>query len=479
MRPVRARPTRWLRGIFPTVHRAGATPVPIPNTEVKPCFGDGTAGFPGGRVARRWDLFWRRRSRDRRRLSFGPALRSPTLGPLTIGPPDRSSRPPLFPMQEGEETSGWTVEFAAVAVALAASLLGCAGSAWRHARSEDTISAYHAFLRDSRQPLQRSGARAARARRGSRSARRAAASRRFEPSTRLRICIAELDPLVEELFFHHARAVGTAESYRELPRTPSERLARRLAPRGISSTSRTTASAATSRRSPVRRASIRRATTLRRPREAFAAMQLRELDRVRSGRCRRRRELVHARRRATSPRVSRSRRHGLRRAAGIATEALADRRERARVEPRRAPHDSTRRARDLGRAREGEDDRARDRGAHRGQVWSAWTAPGDLVRFVRVSSSAVGSARRRLDPVRTRIASSYWADSDGEFFVPVARWNTEVLARPSRAFSKPAIAVDVGGNASRRRVRRRRFPGVRPRAIRRSLVMRRRLSPRP
>ncbi len=31
---------------FPTVPRAGATPVPIPNTEVKPCFGDGTAGFP-------------------------------------------------------------------------------------------------------------------------------------------------------------------------------------------------------------------------------------------------------------------------------------------------------------------------------------------------------------------------------------------------------------------------------------------------
>ena len=31
---------------FPTVPRAGATPVPIPNTEVKPCFGDGTAEFP-------------------------------------------------------------------------------------------------------------------------------------------------------------------------------------------------------------------------------------------------------------------------------------------------------------------------------------------------------------------------------------------------------------------------------------------------
>ena len=42
-------------------------------------------------------------------------------------------------------------------------------------------------------------------------------------------------------------------------------------------------------------------------------------------------------------------------------------------------------------------------------------------------------------------ASSYWADPDGEFFVPIARWSTEVLARPSRAFSKPAIAVDVAG----------------------------------
>ena len=47
---------------FPTVHRAGVTPVPIPNTEVKPRFGDGTAYFLGGRVARRWDLLERRPS---------------------------------------------------------------------------------------------------------------------------------------------------------------------------------------------------------------------------------------------------------------------------------------------------------------------------------------------------------------------------------------------------------------------------------
>ena len=53
--------------VFPTVFRVGATPVPIPNTEVKPHIGDGTADFFRGRVARRWDLlerrqiqFWRR-----------------------------------------------------------------------------------------------------------------------------------------------------------------------------------------------------------------------------------------------------------------------------------------------------------------------------------------------------------------------------------------------------------------------------------
>ena len=48
---------RFIDFVFPTVHRVGATPVPIPNTEVKPHFGDGTAGITCGRVARRWDLF--------------------------------------------------------------------------------------------------------------------------------------------------------------------------------------------------------------------------------------------------------------------------------------------------------------------------------------------------------------------------------------------------------------------------------------
>ena len=159
---------------------------------------------------------------------------------------------------------------AALAVALAASLLGCAGSAWRHARSEDTISAYHAFLRGfPGQPLQRSGPRAARASRGSRSIRHAAGVEAFRARYSTPELIAELDPLVEELFFHHARAVGTAESYRSfLERYPNGSL---VAPRG--GKSRLPRERGFRWRCPgarpIRTRSIRRVTTLRKPREAF------------------------------------------------------------------------------------------------------------------------------------------------------------------------------------------------------------------
>ena len=65
---------------FPTVHRARATPVPMPNTEVKPGFGDGTADFFRGRVARRWDLY----SKRRRVFGLGAVLRL-GLRPHEIG----------------------------------------------------------------------------------------------------------------------------------------------------------------------------------------------------------------------------------------------------------------------------------------------------------------------------------------------------------------------------------------------------------
>jgi len=41
--------------------------------------------------------------------------------------------------------------------------------------------------------------------------------------------------------------------------------------------------------------------------------------------------------------------------------------------------------------------------------------------------------------------SSYWAELDGEFFVPLARWSTQVTAREPLEFAKPAVAVEVVG----------------------------------
>ena len=102
--------------------------------------------------------------------------------------PDASSRPPLLPMQEGGGNLRMDGRIAAVAVALAASALGCAGSAWRHARSEDTIAAYHAFLKDypDSRFSDQARARLELARIKKRPTR--SASRRFARSTRLRSC---------------------------------------------------------------------------------------------------------------------------------------------------------------------------------------------------------------------------------------------------------------------------------------------------
>ena len=77
---------------FPTVHRAGVTPVPIPNTEVKPHFGDGTAHFLGGRVARRWDLLGGARSPSERRYSGRRFLFQARSRTGTKGSPTRSAR---------------------------------------------------------------------------------------------------------------------------------------------------------------------------------------------------------------------------------------------------------------------------------------------------------------------------------------------------------------------------------------------------
>ena len=44
--------------MFPGDYSGGETPVPIPNTEVKPSSADGTSHVLSGRVGRRRDLKW-------------------------------------------------------------------------------------------------------------------------------------------------------------------------------------------------------------------------------------------------------------------------------------------------------------------------------------------------------------------------------------------------------------------------------------
>src|SRR5262249_16396340 len=88
---------------FPAVHRAGATPDPIPNSEVKPRFGDGTAGLT------RWEssatagfLETRPRRQQCRRGRRALSPRAPQgrprpqlpLGPLPHPPPAANPAPP-------------------------------------------------------------------------------------------------------------------------------------------------------------------------------------------------------------------------------------------------------------------------------------------------------------------------------------------------------------------------------------------------
>src|SRR5688572_19619769 len=118
-------------------------------------------------------------------------------------------------MQKRGGTQRMDGRFAAVTLVLGATLFGCASTAWRHARSEDSISSYHAFLED--HPGGRfsveARARLELARVKKRPTRAGAEAFRGKYSDSE--LIAELDPLVEDLMFRHARAVGSPAAYRE------------------------------------------------------------------------------------------------------------------------------------------------------------------------------------------------------------------------------------------------------------------------
>jgi hypothetical protein len=332
---------------------------------------------------------------------------------------------------------------AALAVALATFLLGCAGSAWRHARSEDTISAYHAFLRDfpdsrfsdqARARLELSRIK----KRPTRSSVEAFRARYSTPEL-----IAELEPLVEDLFFHHARAVGTAESYRSfLERHPNGSLAPRatgnlvyLENKGFGGDVRALAQFAHEHpESDYAREAAR----------SVWAMQLRNSTGFgRVG--------VVVDVNSSTPAAERLRRVFRARAAtayasaGMATEVLANAesaRESNIVALLTIRHDERETSAEVETGRMAapaivaRTEVTLERLDGTKPIWS------DSFEYRAPLSARRGDASILFAPGSS---SSYWGDPDGEFFIPIARWNTAVLARPSRTFSKPAIAVDVAG----------------------------------
>jgi hypothetical protein len=330
---------------------------------------------------------------------------------------------------------------AALAVALATALLGCASSAWRHARGEDTITAYHAFLKeypDSRFSDQ------ARARlelsrikkRPTRSSVEAFRARYSTPEL-----VAELDPLVEQLFFDHARAVGTPEAYRIfLERYPSGSLAPRaqgnlvyLENQGfigdVGALARFADQHPASDYAPEALRSVR-AMQLRRSTGFGTVGVVVDVNSSTPGAERLRR--VFRDRAATAYAT-----------AGIEMKTLADT-DSARASNIAAlltiRHDESETSAEI------------EKGRMSGPAIVARTE----VVLKRLDGTkpiwsdsfeyrAPVSARRDDLSILFAPTSNFWADADGEFFIPIARWNTEVLARPTRAFAKPAISVDVAG----------------------------------
>jgi hypothetical protein len=101
-----------------------------------------------------------------------------------------------------------------VLFALVATGLGCAGSAWEHARTDDTAAAYAAFLRDHPNSEYSDEARARSALTRVRKHPTPAGFEAFREKFADSGLVAELRPHVEGAYFDRARATGTAEAYR-------------------------------------------------------------------------------------------------------------------------------------------------------------------------------------------------------------------------------------------------------------------------
>jgi hypothetical protein len=330
-----------------------------------------------------------------------------------------------------------------LAAVLALSLVGCAGSAWRHARSEDTIAAYHRFLKefpDSRfSDLARARLELSRLKMNP----TLPAIEAFREKFAQPDLLAELDPFVEGLLFRRARAVGTPEAYRRfLEQFPNSTFSARaqgnlvyLENRGFGG--EIEALARFAREHP---ASDYAAEATR----SVSSLQLRSatgFDRVG----------VVVDVNPSIPgaerlrRVFRDRAAAAYAAAGLVTEAFSDAR-------------SARESRVTAILTIRHDEREISAEIEKGTVTEPAIVARTEVSLKRLEGATaiwsevfeyhVPLSARRDDAsilFSSGSASSYWTGPDGEFFVPVARWNTEALARRAQALSKPAMAVDVAG----------------------------------
>jgi hypothetical protein len=350
-------------------------------------------------------------------------------------------------MQEGEETSGMDGRFPALALALSTALLGCAGSAWRHARGEDTIAAYHSFLKeypDSRfSDLARARLELSRLKRSPTLAAITAFRERYATPE----LMAELDPFVDDLLFRHTRAVGTADAYRrfleEYPNTPFRARAQGnlvyLERNGFIADSEALARFAQEHPESDYAAEAVRSVSALRLRSATTFDKVGVVVDVNPSipGADRLRRVFHDRAAAAYA------------AAGISTDAFSD--------PQSARDASVPAILTIRH-----DERETSAEIEKGTMTEPAIVARTEVKLERADGakttiwSDVFEYRAPLTARRDNVsilfspgsASSYWTDPDGEFFVPVARWNTEVLARRSRVLAKPAVALDVAGTRS-------------------------------
>ena len=334
---------------------------------------------------------------------------------------------------------------AAVLGVLAVAVVGCAGSAWRDARHEDTISAYHTFLREFPDSSFTGQARARLELARVRKRPTRIAFEAFRERYGSRELLAELRPYVEDSLFQHARAVGTIESYRAfLEQYPDGKLTGRargnleyLENEGFGEDVQALAIFATQHPTSDYAAEAARsafAVTLRGTSGFSRVGLVVDVNPSTPGADRLRRVFQD---RAVAAYAS----------AGMKITPVLDMksaRERGLAAVLRIRHEERETSTQL----------------EHGRVTEPSIAALTEVNLQRVDTSSgpiwsdTFEYRAPLSVRREDVSilfspgslSTYWAELDGAFFVPVARWSSEITAREPRGFSKPVAAVDIAGN---------------------------------